>query len=213
MVTEIQALATRGFGGGSMRRAVSGLDAGRVAMLLAVLTRHARLPMADQEIYAATVGGIAATEPAADLAIALALASALRGTALPPTVCAIGEVSLSGDVRSVPGLDRRLAEAARLGMTTALVPAGHHNRLTTDMVTRPVATIEAALSAAGALAGLVTAPDPLRPPAGPRIRRRTQVRRAAGAPRPSAGDVLGTSATHGDQDVGPRLIRVATSRR
>ena len=79
MVTEIQALATRGFGGGSMRRAVSGLDAGRVAMLLAVLTRHARLPVADQEIYAATVGGIAATEPAADLAIALALASAAAG--------------------------------------------------------------------------------------------------------------------------------------
>jgi DNA repair protein RadA/Sms len=165
MVTEIQALATRGFGGGSMRRAVSGLDAGRVAMLLAVLARHARLPMADQEIYAATVGGIAATEPAADLAIALALASAVRGSALPPTVCAIGEVSLSGDVRSAPGLDYRLAEAARLGMTTALVPAGYRKRLTTGMVTRPVATIEAALLAVGALAaGPITALEPFRPP-------------------------------------------------
>ena len=168
MVTEIQALAVRGVGGGSLRRAVSGLDAGRVAMLLAVLTRHARLPVADQEIYAATVGGIAATEPSADLAIALALASAVRGVALPPTVCAIGEVSLSGDVRSVPGLDRRLAEAARLGMTTALVPAGYRERLTNDMVTRPVATIGAALSAAGALAaGLAPGPDPIRAPAGP----------------------------------------------
>jgi DNA repair protein RadA/Sms len=168
MVTEIQALAVRGVGGGSLRRAVSGLDAGRVAMLLAVLTRHARLPVADQEIYAATVGGIAATEPSADLAIALALASAVRGIALPPTVCAIGEVSLSGDVRSVPGLDRRIAEAARLGMTTALVPAGYRTRLTDDMVTRPVATIGAALSAAGALAaGVTPGPDPIGAPAGP----------------------------------------------
>src|SRR5690348_7414536 len=135
-------------------------------MLLAVLTRHARLPVADQEIYAATVGGIAATEPAADLAIALALASAVRGIALPPTVCAIGEVSLSGDVRSVPGLDQRLAEAARLGMTTALVPAGFGSRLTNEMVTCPVATIGVALSAADTLAvdlavDLATAPDPM----------------------------------------------------
>jgi DNA repair protein RadA/Sms len=152
MVTEIQALATPGIGGGSLRRAVSGLDAGRVAMLLAVLTRHARLGMAEYEIYAATVGGIAATEPAADLAIALALASAARGTALPPTVCAIGEVSLSGDVRLVPGLDRRLAEAARLGMTTALVPGGYRDPPPAGIVTRPVATIGAALSAAGAVA-------------------------------------------------------------
>jgi DNA repair protein RadA/Sms len=92
----------------------------------------------------------------------------VRGVALPPTVCAIGEVSLSGDVRSVPGLDRRLAEAARLGMTTALVPAGYRERLTNDMVTRPVATIGAALSAAGALAaGVAPGPDPIRARAGP----------------------------------------------
>jgi DNA repair protein RadA/Sms len=108
--------------------------------------------MAEYEIYAATVGGIAATEPAADLAIALALASAARGTALPPTVCAIGEVSLSGDVRLVPGLDRRLAEAARLGMTTALVPGGYRDPPPAGIVTRPVATIGAAVSAAGAVA-------------------------------------------------------------
>ena len=131
MVTEIQALADPGVGGGSLRRAVSGLDAGRVAMLLAVLTRHARSAMADQEIYAATVGGIAATEPAADLAIALALASAARGAALPPTVCAIGEVALSGDVRQrarprpAPGRGRpaRHDDCARARRDTASAAA------------------------------------------------------------------------------------------
>jgi DNA repair protein RadA/Sms len=124
LVTEVQALVTAG-PGGSPRRAVSNLDAARVSMLVAIITRHGGIPLADREVYAATVGGLAATEPAADLAILLALASAARNAPLPPTVCAIGEVSLSGDVRRVSGLSRRLAEAARLGFTTALVPAGY----------------------------------------------------------------------------------------
>jgi DNA repair protein RadA/Sms len=94
-------------------------------MLLAVLQRHGGLPMSDHDVYAATVGGIAAHEPAADLAIAIALASAVREVPIPSTVCAIGEVSLSGDVRRVPHLARRLAEASRLGFTTALIPAAH----------------------------------------------------------------------------------------
>ncbi|MDQ6851969.1 MAG: DNA repair protein RadA [Actinomycetota bacterium] len=125
LVTEVQALVNRGVGGASPRRAVSDLDSARVAMLLAVLCRHGQLPLGELEVYVATVGGIAAHEPAADLATALALASAVRETAIPATVCAIGEVSLSGDVRRVPYLARRLAEAARLGFTTALVPAAH----------------------------------------------------------------------------------------
>jgi DNA repair protein RadA/Sms len=125
LVTEVQALANRWLGGGNPRRAVSDLDGGRVAMLLAVLTRHCHLPLHELEVYVATVGGIAAGEPAADLGIALALVSAVRDLPIPPTVCAIGEVSLSGDIRRVSGLGRRLAEAARLGFTTALVPAAH----------------------------------------------------------------------------------------
>jgi DNA repair protein RadA/Sms len=125
LVTEIQALVTRSYAG-VPRRAVSDLDGARVAMLLAVLARHdheQRYPESD--VYASTVGGIQAVEPAADLAVALALSSAARDLPIPATVCAIGEVSLSGDIRRVSGLDRRLAEAARLGFTTALVPGGH----------------------------------------------------------------------------------------
>jgi DNA repair protein RadA/Sms len=124
LVTEVQALVNRS-SGGSPRRSVSDLDSARVSMLLAVLSRHGRIPLAEHEVYAATVGGIAAEEPAADLAIALAIASAARDTAIPNALCAIGEVSLSGDVRRVSNLGKRLAEAARLGFTHAVVPAAH----------------------------------------------------------------------------------------
>jgi DNA repair protein RadA/Sms len=151
MVTEVQALVNRSAGGGSPRRAVSDLDSARVAMLLAVLGRHGGVPLGDYEVYAATVGGIAAHEPAADLAIALSLASAAHELPLPATACAIGEVSLSGDVRRVSGLSRRLAEAARLGFTTALVPGGHAGERTdascAGIRAVPVATLAEALTA------------------------------------------------------------------
>jgi DNA repair protein RadA/Sms len=152
LVTEVQALVTPG-PGGSPRRAVSDLDAARVAMLVAIMTRHGGIPLGDREVYAATVGGLAATEPAADLAILLALGSAARGVALPATVCAIGEVSLSGDVRRVSGLSRRLAEAARLGFTTALVPTGSEVQSGSATIrTLPVASLSAAMDAAAQLA-------------------------------------------------------------
>ncbi len=124
LVSEVQALTLR-TGAGSPRRSVSGLDASRVAMLLAVAHRHLGVALSDSEVYASSIGGIATTEPAADLAILLAVASAVRDVPLPQTLCALGEVSLSGDVRRVPALERRLAEAARLGFTVALVPGGH----------------------------------------------------------------------------------------
>jgi len=139
--TEIQALVNRCMGGGNPRRAVSDLDGGRVAMLLAVLTRHCRLPLSDLEVYVATVGGITTAEPAADLGIALALTSAVRDLPIPSTVCAIGEVSLSGDVRRVSGLGRRLAEAARLGFTTALVPSGHAGEALAPGVVEGIKTV------------------------------------------------------------------------
>lgn len=125
LVTEVQTLTALSGHGGSPRRAVTNLDSARVAMLLAVVSRDAGLNFANYDVYAATVGGIAAAEPAADLAIALGLVSAIKNQPLPDGLCAIGEVSLSGDVRRVGNLSRRLAEAARLGFTTALVPAGH----------------------------------------------------------------------------------------
>ena len=120
---EVQALVDKSQLG-SPRRAVSGLDSSRVAMLLAVLSRHGGLALGDQDVYAATVGGVRLTEPAADLAVALAVASAVAGAPLPAGLVAVGELALSGDVRPVTGVARRLAEAARLGFSVALVPAG-----------------------------------------------------------------------------------------
>jgi DNA repair protein RadA/Sms len=118
---ELQALVT-GKDIPSPRRAVSGLDNARVAMLLAVLEKRAGLRLHDAEVYAATVGGMRVLEPAADLALALAITSARRDVALPADVVVLGEIGLAGEVRRVAGLDRRLAEAARLGFTHALVP-------------------------------------------------------------------------------------------
>lgn len=104
------------------RRAVSGLDSARVSMMLAVLDKRGKIKTGDQEVFAATVGGMKVTEPAADLAVALALASAKRDLPLPANMIAIGEVGLAGDIRRVHAVGRRLAEAARLGFDRALVP-------------------------------------------------------------------------------------------
>jgi DNA repair protein RadA/Sms len=106
------------------RRATSGVDSSRLAMILAVLQRHGGLPIADQDVYASTVGGARITEPASDLATALALVSARTGRPLPEATVAVGEVGLAGDLRPVAGLDRRLGEAARLGFARAVVPHG-----------------------------------------------------------------------------------------
>ncbi|SDF83973.1 DNA repair protein RadA/Sms [Pseudonocardia oroxyli] len=104
------------------RRAVSGLDSSRVAMLLAILERRGGIRLQDSEVYTATVGGMKVTEPAADLALAMAVASAKNDVALPPDLIVLGELGLAGEVRRVSGLRRRLAEAARLGFTHALIP-------------------------------------------------------------------------------------------
>jgi DNA repair protein RadA/Sms len=121
LVAEVQALVSKAetkF----PRRAVTGLEAARVAMLAAVLEKHTRVKLSDQEVYASTVGGVTLGEPAVDLAVALALAGSWRDTALPAATIAIGEVALSGGIRPVTGLARRIAEAARLGFTRAIVP-------------------------------------------------------------------------------------------
>jgi DNA repair protein RadA/Sms len=163
LATEVQALVTRSAGGGNPRRAVSDLDSSRVAMLLAVLARHSKLSLHEQEVYVATVGGIAAHEPAADLGIALAIASAARDLPIPPSVCAIGEVSLSGDVRRVPWFSRRLAEAGRLGFRTVLVPAAHSGEAlppgaVEGVRTIPVTTIVDALASVASLSRRGAAP-------------------------------------------------------
>ncbi|MGH3438189.1 MAG: magnesium chelatase domain-containing protein, partial [Sciscionella sp.] len=121
LLSEMQALVAKS-NLPAPRRAVSGLDSARVAMLLAVLQRRAGIQLHDSDVFAATVGGAKVSEPAADLALALAIASATRDAALPPDLVAVGEVGLAGEVRRVTGAGRRLAEAARLGFHTALVP-------------------------------------------------------------------------------------------
>jgi DNA repair protein RadA/Sms len=121
LLAEVQALVARS-SLATPRRAVSGLDSARVAMVLAVLERRGRVKLGDDDVFSATVGGVRVTEPAADLALALAVASAARDTPLPADTVVLGEVGLSGEVRRVGGVGRRLAEAARRGVTRALVP-------------------------------------------------------------------------------------------
>ena len=109
---------------GPPRRTVSGLDGARLSMVLAVLERRAKVRLHDRDVFAATVGGVRIAEPAADLAVALAVASAARDVPLPTDLIAVGEVGLAGEVRPVSSAPRRLAEAARLGFRRALVPVG-----------------------------------------------------------------------------------------
>ncbi len=123
LIGEIQALLATP-GGGSPRRAVSGIDHSRAAMITAVLEKHARLPIAANDIYLSTVGGMRLTDPSSDLAVAIALASAYSDLPLPTTAVMIGEVGLAGDLRRVAGMERRLVEAARQGFTIALIPPG-----------------------------------------------------------------------------------------
>jgi DNA repair protein RadA/Sms len=121
LVSEVQALVAAS-ALASPRRTTSGLDGGRLAMVLAVLHRRADVKVATADVYAATVGGVRLSEPATDLAVALAVAGAASNSPLATGLVAIGEVGLAGEIRRVTGLSRRLAEAGRLGFTHALVP-------------------------------------------------------------------------------------------
>jgi DNA repair protein RadA/Sms len=120
MLVEIQALVDTG--GPSPRRLSVGLDRDRLAMLLAVLHRHAGVACMDQDVFVNAVGGVRISEPAADLAVMLAIASSLRGKALPQGFLAFGEVGLAGEVRPAPRGQERLKEAAKLGFAVAVVP-------------------------------------------------------------------------------------------
>ena len=120
MLVEIQALVDTS--GPSPRRLSVGLDKDRLAMLLAVLHRHAGVACADQDVFVNAVGGVRINEPAADLAVLLAITSSLRGRALPKGFLAFGEVGLAGEVRPAPRGQERLREAAKLGFSVAVVP-------------------------------------------------------------------------------------------
>jgi DNA repair protein RadA/Sms len=162
LVTEVQALVGATVAG-APRRTVSGLDHARLGMVLAVLQRRSNLRLHDREVYAATVGGIKVVEPAADLGLALAVASAANDVPLAPDLVALGEVGLTGEVRRVGAVGRRLAEAARLGFRRALVPPGSGpaaGPVPAGMEVTEVDTVRAALRlAVSAAAAAGPAPD------------------------------------------------------
>jgi DNA repair protein RadA/Sms len=121
LLVEIQALtSTTSFG--FPRRTANGVDFNRLLLITAVLTKRAGLALGNQDIMVNVVGGLRVNEPAADLGIALAIASSLRGATIDPNLVAIGELGLSGELRAVPHADRRLSEAAKLGFNRCLVP-------------------------------------------------------------------------------------------
>jgi DNA repair protein RadA/Sms len=116
LAVEIQALVAPA-GYGSPRRATAGVDVNRVLMLIAVLARHGGVNLSSHDVYVNVAGGLRIDEPAADLAVAVALASSMRERSVVAGTVLAGEVSLSGRVRSAPRAERRLAEATRLGFT------------------------------------------------------------------------------------------------
>lgn len=128
LLVEVQALTTPSVLP-TPRRVATGLDFNRLLLICAVLTRRVGLPLSNQDVVVNVTGGLRVSEPAADLGIALAISSSLRNTPLEPDVAAIGEVGLSGEVRRVPQLDRRVKEAARLGLRRCLIPGGASREL------------------------------------------------------------------------------------
>jgi DNA repair protein RadA/Sms len=147
MLVEIQALVDSG--GVSPRRLSVGLDRDRLAMLLAVLHRHAGVACMDQDVFVNAVGGVRISEPAADLSVMLAITSSLRGRPLPKGFIAFGEVGLAGEVRPAPRGQERLREAAKLGFSVAVVPKANApkkgSREIEGLAIHPVDRIEEAM--------------------------------------------------------------------
>jgi DNA repair protein RadA/Sms len=147
LLVEIQALVTP-TSYGTPRRAVVGWDGNRLAMVVAVLEARCGLALGGRDIYLNVAGGMRVTEPAADLAVAAALISALDNTALPKGSVVFGELALSGEVRSVNQAEARLKEAAKLGFEIAIIPPGRTNK-SAPLETRPVKNIRDLLSLCG----------------------------------------------------------------
>ena len=144
MLVEIQALVDSG--GPSPRRLSVGLDRDRLAMMLAVLHRHAGIACLDQDVFVNAVGGVRISEPAADLAVMLAIQSSLRGKPLPRGFIAFGEVGLAGEIRPAPRGQERLKEAAKLGFSVAIVPKANAPKKPIEgLALHPVERIEEAI--------------------------------------------------------------------
>jgi len=127
LLVELQALVDEAHGA-QPRRLCVGLEQNRLAMLLAVLHRHAGLALFDQDVFVNAVGGVRIAEPGADLAVTLAIVSSFRNKPLPAKHAVFGEVGLAGEVRPVQRGQERLKEAAKLGFTHAIIPAANKPR-------------------------------------------------------------------------------------
>ena len=131
LLLEIQALAsTTSFG--LPRRTANGIDFNRLLLLVAVLTKRVGVRLSDQDVFVNVIGGLRVSEPAADLAVAAAIASSFRNVPIAADMALVGEVGLSGELRSVSQLDRRLNEAAKLGFRRCLVPKSWRRGVTAN---------------------------------------------------------------------------------
>ena len=128
LLCDVQALTSPTFYG-TPRRAVNGADSGRVAMLLAVLEKRANQRTYNQDVYINVAGGLELSEPAADLALCVAVSSSLRDKAVGAEIAVMGEVGLAGEVRTIPQCERRVSECARLGFTTIIAPRANTRRI------------------------------------------------------------------------------------
>jgi len=128
LLCDVQALASQSYLN-SPRRTVNGADAGRVAMLLAVLEKRAGQRTYNQDVYINIAGGLELSEPAADLALCAAVVSSLKDQAVGAETAVMGEVGLAGEIRTVPQCERRVAECARLGFTTIVIPRENARRM------------------------------------------------------------------------------------
>lgn len=140
------------------RRSVTGVDPGRVGLILAVLDSRLGLGVLALDVYAMAVGGARVTEPGADLALGLAVVSSLLDVSVPAGVVACGEIGLGGELRSVGGIERRLGEASRMGFTHAVVPRSTPE-LDVDIELLRVPTLAAAIHACNLVSEVPTAPS------------------------------------------------------
>jgi len=149
LLVEIQGLtSTTTFG--NPRRTANGVDFNRLLLTVAVLTRRAGLRLSDQDVFINVVGGLRVGEPAADLAMAVAIASSVRDRAVDPGMAFIGEIGLSGEVRTVAQLPARLHEVAKLGFSRVIVPRGLGEGvdIPTDLEIIPAQNVRSALARA-----------------------------------------------------------------
>jgi DNA repair protein RadA/Sms len=148
LLLEIQALTASG-GPGFPRRTTVGVELARLNMIIAVLERKAGVDLSTKDIYVNVVGGIKPEGTSIDLAVALAIYSAFNGIPVPPRICAIGEIGLPGELRTVRGADKLMAEAARLGFTRVILPKKHAAKLTppSGVDIRPASTVAEAILA------------------------------------------------------------------